>query len=290
MSSWILFSSRFRTGSAVFLGVFLLAAGPGLAGSEAAGAADRLRVVASTSLIAEIVADLAGEGVEIATLIPPASCPGHFDLRPADLKLLAAAHLVLLHDWQGGRFGESLIRAAANPGLRRVVLAVPGNWMVPAVQAAAIGRIADVLAEAQPLRAEEIRAAANRRTAAVHRAESRAAATLAAAGAGAASVLANVMQADFVRWAGFKLAGVFGRGEEMSPVEFAQAVSTGRKSAVRLVVDNLQSGSLPGRAIARELGVPAVTLSNFPGGLPGTETWEKALTRNTELLADALGR
>jgi len=290
VSPWILFSSRLCAVSAVFLLGLLLAGGPGLAGAEAAGAAGRLKVVASTALIAEIVADLAGEGVEIATLIPPASCPGHFDLRPADLKLLAAAHLFLLHDWQGVRFGESLIRAAANPGLRRVVLAVPGNWMVPAVQAAATGRIAEVLAEAQPRRAEEIRAAANRRAAAVQRAESRAAARLAAAGAGAAPALANAMQADFVRWAGFPVAGVFGRGEEMSPVEFAQAVSTGRDSLVRLVVDNLQSGSLSGRTIARELGVPAVTLSNFPGGLPGTETWEKALTRNVDLLTAALGR
>lgn len=290
MSPRVLFSSRSPAVAAVFLGVLLFAADPCLAGPAAQTPNLRLKVVASTSLIAEIVADLAGEGVEVVVLIPPASCPGHFDLRPADLELLSSARLLMLHDWQGARFGESLLRAAANPGLERVVLAVPGNWMVPAVQAAATGRIAEILAEALPSMAGEIRAAAGRRVAAVHRAEAREALRLAAAGAGAAPALANAMQADFVRWAGFPLVGVFGRGEEMSPVEFAQAVRAGRESAVRLVVDNLQSGSLPGRAIGRELGVPAVTLSNFPGGFPGTETWEKALARNVDLLCDALGK
>ncbi|MEJ5358685.1 MAG: metal ABC transporter substrate-binding protein [Desulfobacterales bacterium] len=256
-----------------------------------AGAADpaaRPKIVASTSLIAEIAADLLGTAAEITTLIPPASCPGHYDLRPEDLKRLSAAQLFLLHDWQGDRFGEPLLRAAANPALQRVVLAVPGTWMVPAVQARATERIAGVLAEAWPLRREEILAAARRRVTAVHRAESRGEARLASVRGGAIAVLADAMQADFVRWAGLTVAGVFGRGEEMTPAEFAQAVRDGRRAGVRLVVENLQSGNLAGRAIARELGVPAVTLSNFPGGFPGTETWEKAFAHNVSLLAAGL--
>jgi NAD(P)H-hydrate repair Nnr-like enzyme with NAD(P)H-hydrate epimerase domain len=39
-----------------------------------------------------------------------------------------------------------------------------------------------------------------------------------------------------------------------------------------------------GKAVAEELGARNVNLSNFPGGYPNTETWEKAIDKNIELL------
>ena len=45
---------------------------------------------------------------------------------------------------------------------------------------------------------------------------------------------------------------------------------------------------LAGAVLARETGAERVILSNFPGGLPGTETWDRAIARNVELLVDAL--
>jgi ABC-type Zn uptake system ZnuABC Zn-binding protein ZnuA len=250
--------------------------------------AARLKIVATTSLIAEIVADLGGAGVEIATLIPPASCPGHFDLKPNDMKLLADANVFFLHNWQSRTFSDGIIRASGNHTLKKAVLDVPGNWMAPPVQASATERIAAVLADADPARADGYRSAAARRKDEIQKIGAAQAQRLAQAGVRDIRVLANDMQADFLRWAGFQVVGVFGRGEDMSPREVEDAIRLGRDQAVRLVVDNLQSGKQAGIGIVREIGAAQVTLSNFPGGFEGTETWAKAIEKNVDLLIAAI--
>lgn len=252
--------------------------------------AAQLKIMATTSLIAEIVADLGGDAVEIATLIPPASCPGHFDIKPNDMKLLADARVFFLHNWQGRTFSNGIIRASGNPALQAAVLEVSGNWMAPPVQVSATERIAAVLAEADPARADAYRSAAALRKDQVQKVGAAQAQRLAQAGVRDIRVLANDMQADFVSWAGFQVVGVFGRGEDMSPREVEDAIRLGRNHNVRLVVDNLQSGKQAGIGIAREIGAAQVTLSNFPGGFEGTETWFKAIAKNVELLIAATER
>jgi hypothetical protein len=88
--------------------------------------AGRLKIVATTSLIAEIVADVGGAAVEIATLIPPASCPGHFDIKPNDMKLLADARVFFLHNWQGRTFSDGIIRAS---GILSTWLGLSGSYL-----------------------------------------------------------------------------------------------------------------------------------------------------------------
>ena len=59
---------------------------------------------------------------------------------------------------------------------------------------------------------------------------------------------------------------------------------------VTLIIDNLQSGQNAGAGIAEELGCQRIVLSNFPGGFDDTETWEKAIDWNIELILAAISR
>ncbi len=283
-------NGMFRTTSLILLTAFLLGVSATAGRMAVVQPAAQLKIMATTSLIAEIVADLGGDAVEIATLIPPASCPGHFDIKPNDMKLLADARVFFLHNWQGRTFSNGIIRASGNPALQAAVLEVSGNWMAPPVQVSATERIAAVLAEADPARADAYRSAAALRKDQVQKVGAAQAQRLAQAGVRDIRVLANDMQADFVSWAGFQVVGVFGRGEDMSPREVEDAIRLGRNHNVRLVVDNLQSGKQAGIGIAREIGAAQVTLSNFPGGFEGTETWFKAIAKNVELLIAATER
>jgi hypothetical protein len=65
-------------------------------------------------------------------------------------------------------------------------------------------------------------------------------------------------------------------------------VDTGRSENVVLVIDNMQSGADAGAGIAEDLGCARVILSNFPGGYDDTDTWEKTIDYNVELLIEAL--
>ncbi|GAI79482.1 unnamed protein product, partial [marine sediment metagenome] len=77
----------------------------------------QLKVVTSTSLMAQIVERVGGDLVDVVNIIPPAQCPGHFDVKPGDIQKLAEADLFLLHGWQGEIFSQDLIASANNPDL-----------------------------------------------------------------------------------------------------------------------------------------------------------------------------
>ena len=68
-----------------------------------------------------------------------------------------------------------------------------------------------------------------------------------------------------------------------------ELVAEAKEAGVALVIDNLQSGATAtGAAMAQDIGAIPVTISNFPGGLENTETWEKAIDKNVDLLLEAL--
>jgi len=94
----------------------------------------QLKVVTSTSMMAQAVERVGGDNVDVVNIIPPAQCPGQFDIKPGDIQELAEADLFLLHGWQGEKFAQKLIDSANNPDLTVITIAVSGKFMVPAAQ------------------------------------------------------------------------------------------------------------------------------------------------------------
>lgn len=78
-----------------------------------AQAQDRLQVAASTSILADIAAGVAGDAAEVVSLMPPGADPHSYTPSPQDLVRLAQADLILI---VGANLEESLletIRGAA---------------------------------------------------------------------------------------------------------------------------------------------------------------------------------
>jgi len=137
---------------AVLLAVTLIASS--VLGGCASDNQDRLKVVTSISLISSIVERIGGDSVDVINIIPPAQCPGHFDISPGDIQKLAEADLFLLAGWQGEMFSQELIDSANNPDLTVVTLDTPSNpqsnWMIPAVQQEVVGKITAALSQSAP--------------------------------------------------------------------------------------------------------------------------------------------
>ncbi|HRZ82830.1 MAG TPA: metal ABC transporter substrate-binding protein [Candidatus Hydrogenedentes bacterium] len=247
-------------------------------------------MVAGTAHLANAVADITGMEAVPFVLLPPAQCPGHYDARPGDIARLSEAGVVLLHTWQRpmGNVRRALEAAAVSPE-RIITVSTPGNWMVPETLQAGLHEVAEILARLHPDRSEAFRAAAEKRAQAVAEHARAARERVAAAGGASLPVAVNEMQAPLVKWAGLTAPVVFGRGEEMGAAELAALVGDARKAGVRAVVNNLQSGNpKAAETLAAELGVPLVTLSNFPGADPDAPSWETTLDRNLDRLLDAL--
>lgn len=248
----------------------------------------KLKVVTSTSLIAQIVERVGGDGVEVVNIIPPAQCPSHFDVKPGDIQGLADADLFLLHGWQGEMFSQELIASANNPKLTVVKIDVQGNWMAPPVQLEATDEIVAALCQVDAENSSVYQQLAIEYKDKIGAKEAEVEARLAQVGLSGVNVMCADEQAGFVEWVGLNIVATYGRPDSLTPQVVRELVDMGRAENVTLIIDNLQSGQDAGKGIAEELGCNRIIISNFPGGFDDTETWEKAVDRNIELILGAI--
>jgi len=251
-------------------------------------ATPNLKVVTTTSLIASIVEKVGGDKVQVANIIPPAQCPGHFDVKPSDIQMLADAQLFLTHGWQGEMFSTDLIESADNPELKVVSLNIPGNWMTPTVQAQAVGNITSTLAEIDPQNASYYQNNARSQQAAITAKGNELKARLEAGNLSQFNVICSEQITGLVQWTGFNVIASYGRPEDLSIKDLQDLIEKAKEASVALVIDNLQSGFNAGEAMVQDIGAIQVTLSNFPGGFDNTETWEKAVEKDVDLMLEAL--
>ena len=249
-----------------------------------------LKVVATTSLLATIAERVGGERVDVANIIPPAQCPGHFDVKPGDIQKLADADIFLLHGWQGEKFSEDLIASANNPDLTVVTIYTEGNWMTPPVQQEAVDMITAALSQADAANGSEYQKSAADLKGEITAKETEIKSKLAQADLAGINVMCDEQQAGFIKWTGLNVVATYGRPDSLTPQVLEELVKKGKEQNITLIIDNMQSGQDAGAGIAEELGCERVILSNFPGGFEDTETWEKAIDRNVELLLEAIAR
>lgn len=250
----------------------------------------QLKVVTSTSLMAQIVERVGGDLVDVVNIIPPAQCPGHFDVKPGDIQKLAEADLFLLHGWQGEMFSQDLIATANNPDLTVVTIDIKGNWMTPPVQLEAIDEITTSLFQVDIKNSAAYQQSAAELKAQIETKEAEIKARLAEEDLASINVMCSDQLPGFIQWVGLNIVAEFGRPDSLTPQVVKELVDTGREEKVTLIIDNLQSGQDAGKGIAEELSCARIILTNFPGGFDDTETWEKAIDRNIELILEAIAQ
>ena len=91
-------------------------------------------------------------------------------------------------------------------------------------------------------------------------------------------------QRSFVEWMGLNVVGGFPPPERISLKKAQKLVNLGKKEKVKLIIDNLQSGTNFGYNLAQDIGARQVIFTNFPGAVAGTETYEKMIMYNANEL------
>jgi len=266
----------------------------------------KLKVVTSTSMMAQIVERVGGDRVDVVNIIPPAQCPGHFDVKPGDIQKLADADLFLLHGWRGEKFAQELIASASNPDLTVVKIAVKGKlmtppaqleatetltsdyWMTPPVQLEATEMITAALCQVDAQNSSAYQKSAAELKGKIEAKGAEIKAKLAQENLSNINVMCADMQVGFIKWTGLNIVAAYGRPDSLTPQVLKELVDKGREEKVTLIIDNMHSGQDAGKAIAEDIGCQRVILSNFPGGFDNTETWEKAIDHNIELILEAV--
>ncbi|MBN1823047.1 MAG: metal ABC transporter substrate-binding protein [Endomicrobiales bacterium] len=239
-----------------------------------------LHVVATTSHLGCLVSEIGRDRVDVKTLVPGGACPGHFDIDPASMKKIADADLFMTHDWEK-RF-DWLLKGSGEDRPARVCAKTEGNWMVPEVNMSAADEVAGILAEADPAnRGFYERNAGSYKRKVIS--ETGRIKKMSARFIGLRAVC-SAHQEEFLKWLGFEIAAVYGRGEDLSIKEIAVVMKKAKAAGAVIVADNLQSGADAGLAVAKDLKIPHVTLTNFPKGGSYLETLEENAKKISEAL------
>ncbi len=259
--------------------IALLTVAAGVAAPGAGG--DSVSIVVTTSMLEEAVRELgdAAAGIEVVRLLPPGSCPGHFDLSPRSVPALRTAAIIVRHEYQAVL--ESKLRDAGVTDATVVVAEAGGSPLVPDNYAELVSRVAGILGQLAPGRRRELTAAVSPVR---HRLEALAdeIGRRSAPWRGA-PVIASFQQAAFSRWLGLEVVAEIGRPEDTTPRDLERLL----RYSPALVVGNLQEGVESAATVAERLAVPLVVFSNFPGAEGYGSGFDQLLQHNVERLDEA---
>lgn len=260
-----------------------LAAGALLSEVTFAAALKRRYLLGST-LIEDIVKDLVGEEIDSRLLIVGSACPGHTDVKAADLIFAIHADGIFVHPQQAKQAVVTQMIAAHKELQEKIrPVNVGSSWLIPGVQKKASKTIASLMIEGADSSFSHAikKRLINRfdRIDVLHEELRKLCAPLKGK-----SVIAAAMQADFCRWCGFNVVGTFGSADTIDPRTLVNLVNAGKKEKISGVVENLQSGQDAGRSIAEELKVKRVILSNFPQTDENTPDYFTLARENTKKL------
>jgi len=241
-------------------------------------------VTVTTSILESMVCDIAGDGVMIYRLVPPRSCPGHFDLKPTDLKRIAQSSLFFRHDYQAHL--DRKLSGSGAKGAKVIVVRSETSQLIPEEYLRGCEQVLNALVQLLPSRADEMRRAYERTKKKVLEAGRKAREML--KDAAGKAVLASRHQTAFCQWLGLDVVGVFDQGEDMSLKALTELAAVGKEKHVAAIVGNIQRGEREPKVIAERLKVPVVMLSNFPDPQAGDSGYIDLLMHNCEKLSKAL--
>lgn len=202
---------------------------------------------------------LPSEHFDVAAILPPGQCPGHYDIKLTDIARVKRADLVV--SFMGMPFMQ---HAEVDAGKQLLLDAKGRNWMAPESYIAGLTVLAEKLSERFPEHKRQIAVRRELAIAEVAAANNKLSEKIKRAGISQQPVIASSMLKELLEWMGFRIVGEYGRPESISAKEIAGLTRMGREKKAAMIVDNLQSGPDAGRGIAEALGAPHVILSNFP--------------------------
>lgn len=260
----------------------LLAVASVLWGCGATDDDGRPLVGVTTSYIECAVHDLAGDAVRTVRLLPPGTCPGHFDVTPKMVRELRRCPLLLRFDFQAG-LDERLSRLAER-GLRIVAIPAGQGLCVPKTYAAVCRAVCEALRERIPDQADAFARRLLEVEARVAHLAEEMRAKVAAAGLQGTPVVTSGHQAVFCEALGLRVVARYTGGDEQSAARLAGLIEQGEEAGVRFVIANLQEGPQLADPLADRLRARAVVFSNFPSMAEGQTTFDELVRANVAAL------
>lgn len=247
-----------------------------------------MEIMTTTSLLECAVKEIGRSHVKVGVLITPGSCPGHYDISPKDLRALSTSQVLFTHGYEG--FVPKIMDSLGSRKPKQIPIKTSGNWMLPSNYVIALGQVADALRTSDPIHAADYRKSLAGMEVKYKQLDVDLKRRIRTAGVEGIRVLCSDQQTEVAKWMGLFVVDTYPRAEEFTPVLLHYMTEIGRKNNVRLCIDNLQSSPTAGKELAKDIGAAHVTLSNFPGGFTGTDTWSNCMQDNVNRIIREIGK
>jgi len=297
--------------SAVSLTLLLAACqGPGQPASVGSGSASpaadgHLRIVATTTVFADLVRQVGGDRVDVASIIPAGAGPEDYEPRPEDARLLSGADLVVSNGAGLDDFLDGLITGSGSSAPRLVltdgipILTVDGEanphvWLDPTlVTDHMVPAIRDALTQLDPSGAAGYGAGASAYAAELHRLDAELADQVRAIPEERRKLVTfHDAFPYFAQHYGFEVVGVIleSPGQEPSASDLAALVTKVKRAGVPAVFSEAQFSPKLAQTLADEAGITSIVTNLYTDSLGDApaDTYEGMMHWDMDHIVEAL--
>lgn len=243
-------------------------------------------IICTNSILADFTSNILTENVAIEYIMPAGACPAHFDTCPSDVSLIASADIIISLGWEP--WLNDLLDASGNTDVEQIKCAQLGEWNIPTGAKKYVEKIRDELSLLFPDLNDTIQTNAQEYIAQIDETAEVLQEIVVSKGFLNKKVICMEWQKDFVGWLGLNVSYSYASPESLSVQDELDVINAASSGDVCAIIDNLQSGTEFGARIASESGASHIIFTNFPGAIPGTDTYLEMITYNTNQLIDGI--
>jgi len=241
------------------------------------------QIVCTNSILADFTSNLVKENVSIDYIMPSGVCPAYYDTTPSDVSKILDADIII-------SFGSSTMEPwlsdllEYNENYSLIECKDMGEWNIPSGAKSFVQYIAEQLSEILPDQNETINSNAEAYLLEIDQMAETLKNSIEIKGYSNEKIITMSWQKDFLEWLGLNVTYFYGPPQGLSAQDQLNVINASNQDDVSVIVDNLQSGTDFGARVASESGASHVIFTNFPGAIPGTDTYLEMIEYNTEQL------
>lgn len=244
------------------------------------------QIATTTSYLEAAAYDLLGNDAPVLRLTEPGTCPGHFDMRPSQVRELQLCRALIRFDFQRSLDVKVARDNTSGPHVAEITLG--GGLGRPESYLSACRQIANHLATlglvARTDSETRLRLIAARLDALSHELTNR----VSEAHLVGSPVISSRHQREFCEWLGLRVVATFRAADTSSIAEIEDAIDAGRLGQVKLVIANMPEGRRAADALAQRLKAQVVVFENFPPLQDGQVSFDAMLQTNVAALEAAV--
>jgi len=243
-------------------------------------------IICTNSILADFTSNILTDNVIIEYIMPAGVCPAHFDTCPSDVSLITSADIIISlgrEPWL-----ESLLTSSGNIDVEQIKCVQLGEWNIPSDAKKYVEKIRDELLLLLSDYNNSIQTNAQNYIIQIDETAEYLQSIVINNGSVGKKMICMQWQKDFVEWLDLNVTYSYASPESLSVQDELDVINAASSGDICAVIDNLQSGTDFGARVASESGASHIIFTNFPGAIPGANTYLEMITYNTKQLMEGI--